>query len=179
MTMTITEALAELKLIQSKIEKKQGFILTFLCRQEGLKDPLEKDGGAEKVVASERQAVNDLLARYTKIRTAIADANAKATVEINGSTRSVAEWLVWRRDVVPVYKSFLTALSNHIQNIRRQIEQQRFNVQQPTAGDPRFFDLKVNTDEKALSDEIERLTDTLGVLDGRLSLHNATVTVEV
>lgn len=174
---TITEALAELKLLKSKVQKKQSFILTFLCRQEGLRDPLDKSGGSEKEIASEIQAVNDLLGRYTKLRTAIANANAATAVEINGVKNTIAEWLVWRREVFPLTQSFLTAQVNHIANIRKQVQQQ---LGQPQPGtDPAFFQLKVNVDEKALSDTLEKLNDTFNTLDGRLSLHNATCAVEV
>lgn len=43
--MLITEALAELKTLNKRVEKKKEYVKAYLYRQEGLKDPLEKDGG--------------------------------------------------------------------------------------------------------------------------------------
>jgi hypothetical protein len=60
---TITEALADVKTIDKRIEKKKYFVQSYLVRQERLKDPLEKDGGATKVIHQERQAIQDLQER--------------------------------------------------------------------------------------------------------------------
>lgn len=46
MALTITEALAEIKTVGKRVEKKREFIKAFLARQDGVKDPLEKDGGS-------------------------------------------------------------------------------------------------------------------------------------
>ena len=43
---TVTEALAEIKTTQKRIEKKREHILNFAWRQERMKDPLERDGGS-------------------------------------------------------------------------------------------------------------------------------------
>lgn len=42
MSITITEALAEIKTVAKRIEKKRDFIRAYLSRQEGVRDPLEK-----------------------------------------------------------------------------------------------------------------------------------------
>ena len=55
MPITITEALAEIKTVGKRVEKKREFIKSFLARQDGIKDPLEKDGGSYQAIARERQ----------------------------------------------------------------------------------------------------------------------------
>ena len=44
--LTITEALAEIKTLEKRIQKKQEFVGSFLYRQEQFKDPLAAQGGS-------------------------------------------------------------------------------------------------------------------------------------
>src|SRR5438105_988378 len=113
---TITEALAELKTIDKRIEKKREFVLGYLLRQEMFKDPLEKDGGSVSAIRREMQAIHDLEERKISIRRAIQQANERNTVTVAKQTRAIADWLVWRREVAPIQQQFLA-------NIRGKIEQ--------------------------------------------------------
>lgn len=175
-TMTITEALAELKTIGKRIEKKREFIGSHLVRQDKFKDPLEKDGGAPKVIASERQSIMDLEQRMIAIRMAISAINSHTAVTINGVTHSIAEWLVWRRDVAPEHQAFLSRLSRAINTTREEARRKGLTVN-PQGDSTRPDDVVVNINEVALSQEIEDLEAVLGALDGQLSLKNATVNV--
>src|SRR3954451_8770915 len=113
---TITEALAELKTIDKRIEKKREFVLTYLLRQEMFKDPLEKDGGSVSAIKRETQAIHDLEERKIVIRRAIQQANERNSIAVGKQARSIADWLVWRREVAPIQQQFLA-------NIRVKIEQ--------------------------------------------------------
>lgn len=175
---TITEALAELKLIKAKIEKKKGFILSFLARQDAVKDPLEKQGGSVNALKAERQSINDLLVRFVNIRSKIAEANSKTNLTVNDQTMTISDWLVWKRDVAPIVKDIQSSMVNNINAIRNEGRKKGINVvSAESVSSPN--DLIVNIDEKELSEWQEKTIDTLGILDGKLSLHNATVTVEV
>lgn len=177
MGITITEALAEIKTIQKRLEKKRAFIDGFLFRQDGIKDPLEKDGGSFQVVARERQAIADLEARIVAIRRGIQSANETTPVIINGVTRSVAEWLVWRRDVAPGAKQFLEHMRTKLGGLRNQAQKSGSAVVAAGSQAEKATDYIVNINEQELAAEIERLEDTLGQLDGQLSLKNATVPI--
>ena len=174
MSITITEALAEIKTIGKRIDKKQEFVFSSLARQEGARDPLEKDGGAEKVLAGERQSINDLQARVVDLRRGIQRANDATLVTVGASSKSISEWLIWRRDVAPKRKEFLSKMSTGLKNLREQAKRQGSNVVTPGAAQA-FTDIVVNIDEGTLAAEIELLEKTLGDLDGQLSLKNATV----
>lgn len=176
---TITEALAEIKLVNAKIEKKKAFVLQYLARQDGVKDPLEKQGGSFKAVESELQAINDLFKRVIKIRLGINDANAKTTLTILDKSLTVAEWLVWKRDVAPKQKDILNSLQINIGNLRNQARKQGQNVMMSGQQPESPADFIVNVDELALAKQIEALQEMTDSLDGKLSLHNATTTVEV
>jgi hypothetical protein len=175
---TITEALAELKTIDKRIAKKREFVLTYLLRQEMFKDPLEKDGGSVSAIKRETQSIHDLEERKIVIRRAIQQANERNTVTVNKQARSIADWLVWRREVAPVYQQFLA-------NLRSKIEQARVEAARRGAGvsgsaeAAKPTDVIVNVNEQELAREIEALEDILGTLDGQLSLKNATLLIEV
>lgn len=176
MAITITEALAEIKTIGKRIEKKQEFVLANLARQDGAKDLLEKDGGSVGVLLRERQAIDDLQMRIVALRRGIQRANDATGVLVADKTRSISEWLLWRRDVAPKRKEFLSKISTWLKNAREQAKRQGFNVVQPGAAQS-FTDIVVNLDEGALAAEIELIEKILGDLDGQLSLKNATVAI--
>lgn len=180
MGITITEALAEIKTVGKRIEKKREFVRGFLARQDGVRDPLEKDGGSAKVISEERQAIGDLEARLIALRRGIQKANDETTVTINGKTLSINEWLTWRRDVAPGQKAFLASIQSALNNVRQQAKQQGVALvsASATTAETKPTDLVVNVDERAIGEEIERLEDTLGQLDGQLSLKNATVPID-
>lgn len=175
--MVITEALAELKTLKKRIEKKEQFIRQYLVRQEQFKDPLASDGGSAEVLKREMQALRDLQDRFVKIRLAIQKTNEKETITIAGQTYSVAEWLIWRRDVAPLQSRFLQNLNQIVQQARMQAQKQGFNVAADgVASKP--TDIIINVDEKQIAVDAEFLETVLGDLDGQLSLKNAVTLVE-
>jgi hypothetical protein len=177
--MTITEALAEIKLIDSKLDKKRSTIRTYLTRQDQLKDPLATEGGSVAFIKAEQQSIGDLENRKVTLRRAIARANEQTDVTVGNATKSIADWLVWRRDVAPGRQSFLTQLWQTIEAARRDAQSRGYAVVEGASSVTRPGDIVVNVDVAALSREAENLVEVLGNLDGQLSLKNATVQVEV
>lgn len=178
-TVTITEALADLKVIQKRIANKQGFIGDHIARAEQMRDPLAKDGGSPAVIEREMQALHDLREDAVSIRRAIKQANAVTEVTIGSTTRTIADWLVWRRDVAPVEQSFLTGLVKFVERARQQATQRGGALVSATANtaDTKPTDIIVNVSEVELSKNVEELNALLELLDGQLSLKNATVMV--
>lgn len=176
---TITEALAEIKTIGKRIEKKREFVNGFLARQDGVRDPLEKDGGSAAVIIAERQSIGDLENRIISLRRGIQRANDENTVSINGTSRSISEWLTWRRDIAPGQKAWLAGIRASLNQVRENAKRQGAAIISATAttADSKPTDIVVNIDERRLADEIETIEETLGILDGQLSLKNATVMV--
>ena len=56
-------------------------------------------GGSVSAIKRELQAIHDLEERMVRIRRAIQHANQVTNVTIGKQARSIADWLVWRRDV--------------------------------------------------------------------------------
>jgi hypothetical protein len=175
---TITEALAEIPTISKRIEKKQEFIKSYLFRQSAVRDPHEKDGGSSVLIQRELQGIKDLQQRIIDIRSAIQEANAKHEITIEGVTRTIADWLTWRREIASGEQSFTKSLFSQLQQIRQQAQQKGVNVLTSDKGEF-SADFVININEKELADKLENLEIVLGTLDGQLSLKNATILIEL
>ena len=175
---TITEALAALKVLEKRIMNKQTAITPYLVRQDGLRDPLEKGGGSVQAIARERQALRDLETQKVAIRTAIQQINQVTDIEILGQKRTIAQWLTWRKDVAPGQVKFLTTMRQGILTARTNATRQGAGVVE-AGKDAKPTDLVINVDEAELAKEHEELDTILATLDGQLSLKNATVLIEI
>ena len=187
--MTITEGLAEIKTIGKRLEKKRAAILQYIARDSRLKDPLESEGGSVEYIKRERQSIVDLEDRIVAIRTAIQRSNLATMQTIEGDSKSVSEWLTYRREVADGRKKFLQTLAGGVQATRAQVQKEGGRVTTVGAGNASAmvvqsdkeatFEVIVHLEEKSLMDEIERMETVLGVLDGKLSLLNATTQIDV
>lgn len=178
MKITITEALAEIKTIAKRLDKKEEFISSYVVRDAKLVDPLDKEGGSRKVVESEAQSFFDLQKRLVSIRSAIQDSNVKTRLKIDNIEMSIAEWIVWKREVAPVKSALLNKMSKEIEKARsRSVRDVRmmYPVETSTASN----DVAVCVDVTWLKGEIENLEKLLGDLDGKMSLVNATTLIEL
>jgi len=176
---TITEALAELKTIEKRIEKKRQFVMNFIGRLAMNRDPLEKEGGAVEAVRAERQAIDDLHQRTINIRRAIQRANDANLIIVEGDSRSIADWLVWRREVAPHKKTFLDTLRQGINNARSQAKTKDAKLVESAGDATGALDVIVHVSERELAEQIEKMETVMGTLDGQLSLKNATITIDV
>lgn len=188
-TLTITEAFAELKTIGKRLESKRQSIAPYLWRQEGIKDPLLKEypeGGSEEFIKRERQAIGDLETRHIAIRLAIEARNlaTSLTVEVapdDTETRTIQGWLVWRKEVVMPRQQWLAGMRKTIQTTRQNAMQKGLAVLkvEEVSNSKDLRDIIINVSEVELAKEMERNEIILGQLDGKLSLLNATTTIEV
>lgn len=183
-TMSITEALAEVKLINKKITNNRDEMMRYLYRPENQKDPLEKDGGSQKFVAARKQAISNLAENLLKIRRSIAKANEQTQVTINtgegksSHTKTIAEWLTWRKEVAPSLQQLNVAIRQQLNSVRLNLRGKDGKLiedpNQSSSGD-----VIVNISEASILKENNELDEILQRLDGQLSLKNATVMIEV
>ncbi len=174
---TITEALAEIPTIEKRIEKKREFVKNYLYRKSSIRDPHEKDGGSSELIARERQAIFDLQDRLIKIRSVIQKANSENTILIGNETKTISDWLTWRREIAPKEQYFLSIITEDLKRMRHKAMNEGVGVTDKDSGFSR--DYVVNVNELELSKEIEDLEFVLGTLDGQLSLKNATITIDI
>ncbi len=176
MSLTITEALAEIKTIGKRMEKKREGLMPYLARYDGMRDPLEKSGGSIAFIETERQSLKDLGTRIVTLRRAIQRANDETVIGLGGISRTISEWLTWRREVAPGQVAVLKQIVNIVASVREKARKDGVNVTaQGQAQQPQDF--IVNVDERAILSEIEVMETILGDLDGQLSLKNATVQI--
>ena len=178
MKMTITEALAEVKTIGARLQAKRAAIKQYIGRPDGLRDPLEKEGGSVALIQRETQAIGDLNQRLIDLRVAIIRVNDQTSVTIGGATRTIAQWLAWKRDVAPGEQAYWGEITQTLKAIRDQARTRGANVVAPGAAQTPQ-DVIVNIDETSVLKAVENLRQTLGELDGKLSLVNATTTIEI
>lgn len=178
--LTITEALAEIKTINKRLEKKRNAIGTNVGRDSQLKDPFEAQGGSVNYVASQRQSMRDLEKRIVDIRTSIQKVNLTTSLTLQGRTMTIAEWLTWRREVSPMSKSFLNQLAQGLQSVRTKVQAKGGKMVGPNESvTTDRGDVIAHLDEKALLNDIETTETILGELDGKLSLLNATTLLPI
>jgi hypothetical protein len=174
---TITEALAEVPTITKRIMKKEAFIQNYLYRQSVIRDPHEKSGGSAVLIEQEMQSMKDLQDRLIKIRAAIQKSNHDNSITVQDETRTIADWLTWRREVADNERRFYNELSNKLAGVRQEAMRKGLAVSDKDAGySPDYI---VNIDEKKLADKIENIENVLGTLDGQLSLKNATTFIDL
>lgn len=175
--MTITEALAEIKLARKKITSEQEFVNRYLTRPVDKVDPLEVDGGSTEVLKRKLQSIGDLEDRIIKIRYLINESNMKTNLTIGDTTMSIAEWLYWRREVYPLTLAFFQEMFNRIHaNRDRAYNPARLLAAQTEASGAQ---IKVHVDEVNIQDTLLTLSEVENTLDGKLSLLNARVEIEV
>lgn len=173
MRTTVTEALADIKTIASRIERKRTIIAGVLLRPNVVIDPHAATGGSEKLVASEFQAIDDLLKRIVTIRTAIQKSNLATDLTIEGETRTIMGWLAWRKEVLPIQRDLLARTRDSIAQARRTWSQK------DQADDAVKNGLFVAVNEGDLHKSIEKIETQASMLDGQLSLLNATTFIDV
>jgi hypothetical protein len=174
---TITEALADVKTSLSRVEKKRNQILQYLGRDARLRDPFESEGGVKEFVRRELQAISDLEMKIVRIRSAIQKANLSTTLEIEGTVATLAEWLNWRREVSAGQQRFIQSMANQIGQLRNQATRAGASLKE-TEDKAVGGDIIVSVSETQLAETADKLERTLGTLDGKLSLLNATTLIE-
>lgn len=173
--MTLTEALSEIKTVLKRISSKREFISQYVVRPDSLKDPLEKDGGSASLISKEIQAIADLQERAVGLRRSIQKANDETLISLEGETKSISDWLIWRREIAPEQQNFLKRLRQNLNSVREQGRRIGGNLVGPGATAEKPQDIIVAINEKQLASDIEKMENILGQLDGQLSLKNATV----
>lgn len=172
---TITEALADIKLIEKKIESKKSFIAGNLVRVKHMPDPL---GDSRDSLTREVQSINDLQARLVKIRSAIAKANIESSITVGDRTKTIYDWLTWKREVatkeIDLYKSIYNGTKAAIDAAAT-----RPQIYKDDQGNTHLVAIETALDYPEYVKKFESATETLEKLDGQLSLKNATIQINV
>jgi hypothetical protein len=173
---TITEALAEIKLIEKKIESKTALVTANLTRVKHIPDPL---GDSVATLSQEMQAIGDLYERLVRIRSAIAMANITNVITCDESTRTIYDWLVWKREVADKHISLYTTVFKNTKSMMDTAAQRPQVFKDEKTQEPKLVELVANLSYMDYVKKAEEKQATLDKLDGLLSLKNATITIKI
>ncbi len=151
--MSITQALAELKLLRKRLDSAldDAEFVTMTTK----KSMLNKTTFATQAKAS-LQKYRDLLQRYNRIKAAIVESNAKATVTIAGKTYSVAE-AVERKRSITYEEDLLQKLQRQWKTVCDEYEE--YNVAEHTRVD-KLLSTELSKDSKTNVDVVQALYKT-------------------
>ena len=100
------------------------------------------------------------MAALIAIRSGIAQSSeGTPKFTIGTTTRTVADWLTWRREIAPTQQMRLNGMANTLRTLRNKAQQQGVKVAENPEG---FTDYIININERDLADQIEALKSTLG-----------------
>lgn len=175
---TITEALSEINLIKKKIEGKKTEILNNLAKVAHVPDPYANQGGGFAANKAQLQSIKDLNSRLTRIRGAISGANIANTISIMGETKTINDWLTWKREISVIDSKFLMDLCTKSKaNMDHWAKQPQ--VYKDDSGTTHLVKYESNIDYVEVLKESERTSEIFEKLDGQLSLKNATIVIEI
>lgn len=176
--MTVTEALSEVNLIKKKIKSKQEKIRGALFRVEHVKDPFESDGGSEKMIQSEHQSLSDLNRRLEKIRSGISRANLETTITLGEEEKTIHDWLIWKREIATDYTTFVKDICNVVK-VNNDAQAKNPQVYKDDEGKIHLVKPITNVDYSEWLKRHEKLIEKYENLDGKLSLKNATILIQI
>lgn len=155
--MTITRALAELNLLDSRIQKKiiESDFVYFVSKKN-------KNQISSEVLTSNAkshyQSITDLIERRKKIKSAIILSNASTRVNLNGVEMSVAE-VIEMKQLVPFYRSLLQKMKHNREQVTTQVERSNQQMENELQ---RLLEVSFGkqTTMKTNADDIENISKT-------------------
>lgn len=152
-SMSVTQALAEIKLLRKRIESCLGDASFTTVKTK--KSLLDADRFAAQARAS-YQSYTDLLARYNKLKSAITISNATTRVTIAGTEYTVAE-AVERKRSIEFDRRLLEVLREQHLAAKQEYEVHTANEQMRVE---RLISSELGKDSKTSVDTVKALSDT-------------------
>lgn len=176
--MTITEALSEVNLLKKRLDHKKKNFVPLTVKAEHAVDPYASEGGTPAFLKKELQAIEDLQKRFVKIRAAISRANLDNVITIGERTAPIHDWLTWKREISKEETSFINSVVNGVKTAQDQVAKQPQCYDAPD-GTKHLLKLTTNIDYPAFVKKQEEMSMLFEQLDGKLSLKNATILIEI
>ncbi len=150
---TITRALVELKLLDSRIRKTidEGEYIRMTNRHKRVDEQL-----FNRNAQSSYQSIRDLIERRNKIKSAIVVSNALTHVRIRGKDYSVAE-AIERKNSIEYDKAFLQKMKENRTHVQMEFERYTSDVQKKL---DRLLEIEFGKDVKSNSDNVTSITNS-------------------
>jgi hypothetical protein len=156
-SITITRALAELKLLDSRIKKKitESEFVFFLSKKN------KSNINQETLVNNSKaqiQSISDLIDRRKNLKSSIVLSNANTMVNLAGETMSVAE-VIERKQLVEYYKQLLDRMKFNRESVLNQVERQN-QLMEVDLQKILEINFGKNSTAKTNSDDIDNISKT-------------------
>ena len=133
--MTIARGLTRLKTIKAQLANNND-TLAQSCVSSKRKSQLadaktsldSNHKKAQESVSSALQSSLDLIKEYTAIKMAIAKSNQETKFEIAGQTMTVAEAILFRRDIRDVYSEMLSSINRSRALVEREVDRRNDKI---------------------------------------------------
>jgi len=146
--LTITRALAELKLLEKKINSavSKNFIGLYQKKSNKILNSTLTIEEFEKESVENLQSLTDLLSRKERIKSAISRKNAETKIKVGKREMTIAEAIGFKIAIFPQLKQVLQKLRNDVIIASNQIERSRLDVEEQTA---KMLNVNLGKDRKA------------------------------
>lgn len=175
--LSLADCLAELKRIDSILDKRFINIKKYSSKRRGSKDLIENQ---KDYVREQSQSARDLLTRYKNIKLAMQTANLVATFEYNGKTYSIAEAMLYKQYLHKKYARLYYSFSPDQANIQidRFIRTLGGNITQEMA---EKLDLvpEIFYNERHVEKESEDLLTLMSYIDKLIDKTNHSTYIEI
>lgn len=204
-TMTIHEALSELKIIGDRIDNAIHKEFVTINKKSNKKVNGIPIDDVVANIESRYQKVNDLIKRRNAIKRAVSISNAKTEVVISGVTYTVAEAIEMNNSGIQYQEQLMNELTKQISNCRTRLQMENDNVykkaeeyaansvgKKENSNAKDFEDTRMSyidtncydlVDPLKLTQEIEKLEEEIAAfktkVDSALSISNATTTITI
>ena len=156
-TMTIHEALSELKMLDNRITRKiRAIQFCAANRHSNTKINGETIDKFKENVVSEYQSVRDLIKRRAAIRNALSRSNATTTVTVAGHEYTVAEAIEMKKTGVELIKSLRDTIQRHFSSARDGVEEENDALEERA---DRYVNGLFSNKDKANKDDMKATRD--------------------
>lgn len=164
--LTIVEGLKRLRIIEKKIESNNADVVRYASGLSNRKPVFETEERQQEEVKSLTQSSIDLVTEYLKLKRRIDLTNLQVEIEIEGETRTIAEWLIVKRKIADIMIGIYRSLSDSTATTMKRDD--RFDGQGKPAHIVRYYK------EEEKMKRLRHWQDLKAAIDGRLEVVNAT-----
>jgi len=156
MKLTITRALAELKLLDKRIQKEIvgiNYVDLYRKRHNKLKKTQMTVEEYEKAVQSDMQSLNDLMHRRRKMKAALLESNATTIIKVAGEKMTVAE-AIDRKQTIDYLKQMVEVMRHQYSYALSQVQEDEPKLQERVEA---MLEANLGKDKKVDSDDYDKI----------------------
>lgn len=187
--MTIQDGLSELKLIAQKLNRNNKQLQQYSSKRKGEEDQIEDQKDYVKGLI---QSQEDLLKKWTDIKTSIAKSNLVTSFEFEGRVYTIAEALLQKQGLLELRKQFLRCLTDETAQESISVYSNQLGIgshymagkqDESTFSEKQLDALKLTPklfySEKWKQDELDHLLELRSHLDRLIDKSNHQITITI